>query len=151
MICMFLFPNKGTLALHNSNSKLLENWAWVRNSLTKSQSYLAHVTHIQVTKTVPSMEASQENIGNELLRDENNSIDGNSENVEIDDDKISISSVEETFKTQNLCLQSRLPYSILFKNKPRHLLVMLHCPIQWYQLMLVFTKCELIIQGKETK
>ena len=109
------------------------------------------MTHIQVTKTVPSMEASQENIGNELLRDENNSIDGNSENVEIDDDKISISSVEETFKTQNLCLQSRLPYSILFKNKPRHLLVMLHCPIQWYQLMLVFTKCELIIQGKETK
>ena len=46
------------------------------------------------------MEASQENIGDELLRDENISIDDNSENVDVDDDKISISSVEETSKMQ---------------------------------------------------
>ena len=44
------------------------------------------------------MEASQENIGDELLRDEYISIDDISENVEIHDDKISISSVEETSK-----------------------------------------------------
>ena len=40
------------------------------------------------------MEASQENIGDELLRDENISTDDNVENVEFDDDKILISSVE---------------------------------------------------------
>ena len=39
------------------------------------------------------MEASQENISDELLRDENISTDDNVENVEFDDDKILISSV----------------------------------------------------------
>ena len=49
VINMFLLPKKGTPVLHNSNSKLLENWAWARNSLTKSPSYHGHVTHICVT------------------------------------------------------------------------------------------------------
>ena len=46
VIDIFLLPKKGTHGLHNSNSKFLENWAWARNSLTKSQSYRGHVTHI---------------------------------------------------------------------------------------------------------
>ena len=67
---------------HNSNSKLLENWAWARNSLTKSPSYSGHVTHIRVyKKSVSSMEYFQENIGDELLRNENISTDENFENV----------------------------------------------------------------------
>ena len=82
------------------------------------------------------MEASQENIGDELLRDENISIDDISENVEIHDDKISISSVEETSKmlvkhwNESLCLRSWVPSSILFQSKPRHLLITLRLQIQ---------------------
>ena len=34
VIDIFLLPKKGTHGLHNSNSKLLENRAWARNSLT---------------------------------------------------------------------------------------------------------------------
>ena len=95
--------------LHNSNSKLLENWAWARNSLTKSPSYREHVTHICVTKKklVSSIDSPQENISTELFRDENFSTDDNFENVEFDDDQISISSMEETSKMsvkQNLGL-----------------------------------------------
>ena len=41
---------------------------------------------------------------------------------------------------ESLCLQSWLPSSILFQSKPRHLQITLSCPIQWYLLMLVFTK-----------
>ena len=55
------------------------------------------------------MEASQENIGDELLRDENISIDDISENVEVDDDKISISSVEETSKMQQSVKRKFVP------------------------------------------
>ena len=56
------------------------------------------------------MEASQKNICDELLRDENISIDDNSENVKFDDNKILISSVEESSKMQksvkeSMCLQ----------------------------------------------
>ena len=40
------------------------------------------------------MESSQENIHDESLREGNVTTDDNFENVEIDDDKISISSVE---------------------------------------------------------
>ena len=54
---------------------------------------------ISSTKSGPRPEL-EENIGDELLRDEYISIDDNSENVEVDDDKISISSVEETSKMQ---------------------------------------------------
>ena len=94
VIDMFLLPKKGTPVLHNSNSKLLENWAWARSSLSKSPSYRGHVTHICVTKkkSVSSIKSPQENIGDELL--ENISTDDNFENVEFDDDKILISSVE---------------------------------------------------------
>ena len=49
-------------------------------------------------KLVSSIDSPQENIGDELLCDENSSTDDNFENVEFDDDKISISSVEETSK-----------------------------------------------------
>ena len=49
VIDMFLLPKKGTHGLHNCNSKLLKNWAWACNSLTKSQSYCGHIACIQVT------------------------------------------------------------------------------------------------------
>ena len=69
VIDLFLLPKnlKGTNGLHISNSKLLEISAWARNSLTKIQSYRGHVTRIQVTKKKKSMEASQENIGDECF------------------------------------------------------------------------------------
>ena len=62
------------------------------------------------TVSSKSMEASQKNICDELLRDENISIDDNSENVKFDYDKILISSVEESSKMQksvkeSMCLQ----------------------------------------------
>ena len=57
--------------LHDSNNKLLENWAFFS-----------------------STEACQENICDELLRDENFSTKDNSNTEEIDHDKISIYSVE---------------------------------------------------------
>ena len=50
------------------------------------------------TKLVSSIDSPQENIGDELFLDENITTDDNFENVEFDDDKISISSVEETSK-----------------------------------------------------
>ena len=46
----------------------------------------------------PLVNSPQENISDELLRDETISPDDNFENVEFDDDKISISSVEENSK-----------------------------------------------------
>ena len=58
------------------------------------------------------METSQENIGDELLRDENISIDDISENVEIDDDKISISSVEEASKMQKAVKRKFVPSNL---------------------------------------
>ena len=75
---MILLPKKGKPVLYDCNKKLLENWA-----------------------LISSTEASQENIGDELLRDENFSTDDNSNNVPLDHDKRSISSVEETSKMQN--------------------------------------------------
>ena len=88
------------------------------------------------------MEACQENMGDELLRDENNSTYCNSENEEINDDKISISSVEETSKLQKPVKQKFVPskltsFSILFQSKPilfqskRDLLIRLaRCTVQ---------------------
>ena len=59
-------------------------------------------------------ETTQENIGDQLLRDENISIDDISENVKIDDDKISISSVEEASKMQKAVKRKFMPSKVDF-------------------------------------
>ena len=51
--------------------------------------------NISTDDAVSSIDSPQENIGDELFLDENITTDDNFENVEFDDDKISISSVEE--------------------------------------------------------
>ena len=51
-----------------------------------------------------SIDSPQENIGDELFRDENISTDDNFENVEFDDDKILISSVLAACKRLPKCL-----------------------------------------------
>ena len=81
------------------------------------------------------MEACQENMGDELLRDENNSTYCNSENEEINDDKISISSVEETSKLQKPVKQKFVPskltsFSILFQSKRDLLIRLARCTVQ---------------------
>ena len=113
---------------------------------------------------VSSIDSPQENIGDELLCDENSSTDDNFENVEFDDDKISISSVEETSKMlakrkfvpsklssffNPVPKQAKTSFDHAAPSNPTVLTDAVVNPT--YKQMLVFMKRGRIMQGKETK
>ena len=144
--------------LHNSNSKLLENWAWARNSLTKSQSYHGHVTRMQVTlkKLFLPWNFSRKHWWWAALWWKHQYWWHFWECRNWWWQKYRFPAWKRLPKCENhwkqsLCLQSRLPSSVLFQSKPWHLLITMSRPIQQCQQMLVFIKHGLIIQGKETK